>query len=484
MNQPSAVLSPTKEAPTRVRYGVLGFACSLSMITYLDRACFGSAAPHIRDSLELESVADLALAMTSFQIAYASFEIPTGWLGDIHGPKRTLTRIVLWWSFFTALTAWAGQSFFGLFTLTMTGLVIVRFLFGIGEAGAYPNITRALHNWLPLSERGLGQGAVWMAGRFMGGMTPFLLTILIGGTNPILRSLGISTEQPLLSWREAFIAFGVLGVIWCVLFTWWFRDQPDQKPSVNAGELAIIRQDRTDHGAGHANVPWGRLFSSPNLWALCLMYACAAYGWYFHMNYLPTFLEDRFGIAQNDLVGGLYKGGPLWLGAFACLFGGILTDRYVRKTGNLRWGRRLPGIVGHILCGLCWIMAPFAPTAFLFFLAVSFAAFFNDVTMGPSWACCQDIGKRYAAIVAGCMNTIGNLGGALATWVTGWILRSTLAQHATELGKPIKELTKAERIAGELPGYYFCMGTFAVAYFLAVLFWLRIDATDPFLEDA
>src|SRR5262245_1866228 len=157
--------------PTRVRYGVLGFACALSMITYLDRVAMGAAAEPIVKALGLHSVADLKWAFTAFAFAYAAFEVPSGWLGDVFGPRRTLIRIVLCWSVLTAATGlvWKeGVWFLSGFWL----LVVIRFLFGIGEAGAYPNITRALHNWFPATERASGQGAVWMSGRLMGGLTP------------------------------------------------------------------------------------------------------------------------------------------------------------------------------------------------------------------------------------------------------------------------------------------------------------------------
>src|SRR5262249_32277218 len=150
--------------PTRVRYGVLGFACVLSMITYLDRVCFGTVAPDIQSEFDLADW-ELGLLFTGFTLSYAAFEVPSGWLGDLFGPRRTLIRIVLWWSTFTALTGAIYPSpsrpFFA-----FACLFLVRFLFGMGEAGAYPNISRAFANWFPFSERGSAQGAVWMAGRF------------------------------------------------------------------------------------------------------------------------------------------------------------------------------------------------------------------------------------------------------------------------------------------------------------------------------
>src|SRR5271166_5602099 len=165
---------PTLETPTRVRYGVLGFACSLSMITYLDRVCFGTAVSHLVTELGLPSEAALKWVMFAFAFAYAVFEVPSGWLGDVYGPRNTLIRIVLWWSFFTALTATVGLRLGNDWVIGVGALAVIRFLFGMGEAGAYPNITRALHNWFPLMQRGFAQGAVWMSGRLMGGLTPMV----------------------------------------------------------------------------------------------------------------------------------------------------------------------------------------------------------------------------------------------------------------------------------------------------------------------
>src|SRR5262249_6564150 len=200
--------------PGRRRWGVLGFACPRAAITYLDRLCIGSAAEkeYLPAALGVSGSADLRWAFTAFSLAYAIFEVPTGWLGDVFGPRVTLIRIVIWWSFFTALTALAGVQVAGVTLVGLTTLVVIRFLFGIGEAGAFPNITRALHNWFPLTERGMAQGWVWMSGRLMGGFTPLIWTALVVWTQ--------------VSWRYAFVVFGCVGLLWCVAFTAWFRNRP------------------------------------------------------------------------------------------------------------------------------------------------------------------------------------------------------------------------------------------------------------------
>jgi MFS family permease len=472
--------------PTRVRYGVLGFACALSMITYLDRVCLASAAPFLVAALGLESVADLRLAFTAFAFAYAAFEIPSGWIGDVFGPRNVLIRIVLWWSLFTALTGLTGLSIGGVF-VGFGALVAIRFLFGMGEAGAYPNITRALHNWFPLRERGFAQGAVWMSARLMGGLTPLVWLLLVEGFFTKVPKGGAESAvlflDPANRWRNAFWVFGVSGLIWCIFFARWFRNRPDENPSVNAAELRLIGEGRDEGEAIQASVPWSRLLTSGNLWALCLMYFCGAYGWYFNITYLPTFLEQQHGVPANSVAGAIYKGGPLWMGAIACLCGGWFTDWFIRRTGNRKWGRRSLGILGHGLCAVCYSACLFTPNVFTFFLAISLAAFFNDLTMASAWACCQDIGKRYAAIVAGCMNTVGNLGGAAAGWVTGLVLNHSLESYANVHELDLAKLSLAEKTAGLAFGYQLNFVTFALVYVVAVLLWLRVDATKPVVSD-
>jgi MFS family permease len=492
--------SPQVQKASRVRFGVLGFVCALSMITYLDRVCFGTAIQNIISDFREDhgiylSPADFKWAIFAFAFAYAAFEIPSGWLGDVYGPRGVLIRIVLWWSFFTALTASVGLSL-GSFVIGMFGLAVIRFLFGMGEAGAYPNITRALHNWFPFKERGFAQGAVWMSGRLMGGLTPLIWLLLV--------------ERAGLSWRSTFLLFGALGVTWCIAFALWFRNRPQQVSAVNQAELELINAGRNDTRAAHADVPWLKLVSNPNLWALCLMYFCGAYAWYFNITYLPSFLKDHYAeeVDPNSWLFSVFKGGPLIMGAAACLVGGWLTDALIRRTGNRKWGRRLFGVCGQGLCALCFLVCLIAPNVYIFVLALSLAAFWNDMTMGACWAVCQDIGRRYAAIVAGFMNTVGNLGGAVAGLLTGFLLEGARSVFTEGPGRPLQELIQTQRlaaelspdnaaalgvmqsvyhaqvVAAELPGYQLGFLTFAAASLVAVVLWLRIDATKPVTLDA
>jgi MFS family permease len=472
---------PQSSGATRIRYGVLAFAAALSMITYLDRVCISSGQSAIIHDLGLQSEADLKWVFALFTLAYSLFEVPTGWLGDVIGPRKVLIRIVLWWSFFTALTGVIGMRVGGIMLGGLVTLAVVRFLFGMGEAGAYPNITRALHNWFPYHERGLAQGVVWMSARLMGGLTPLVWAVLVEGLHWPGSEAG-STLGGWLHWRATFWIFGVLGVVWCVLFAWWFRDRPEKKPSVNAAELALIRSSSAESEAGHARVPWLKLISSGNLWALCLMYFCQAYGWYFYITYLPRFLEEQYGVARTSLLGAIYKGGPLWMGAIGCLVGGFLTDRLVRRLGR-RLGRKSIGVCGHAACMVCFVLCPFMPSAFTFFLAISFAGFSADLTMGSSWATCQDIGRRYAAIVAGFMNMVGNFGGFVAIVISGFVLDYGKAAHAAKLGTTGDMLSGSDLTTGLMIGYQINFLVFAAIYVVGVICWLRIDASKPVADE-
>jgi MFS family permease len=485
------------EAPTRVRYGVLGFACSLSMITYLDRVCFGTVAPYIQSEFGLTDT-QKGMLFSAFALAYAVFEVPSGWLGDVYGPRRILIRIVLWWSLFTALTGlifpnqtWPWFAF--------AAMLAIRFLFGVGEAGAYPNIARAFHNWFPFQERGFAQGTVWMAGRFAGGVTPLIVLALIAESG--------EGAAKTVAWRHTFWIFGCLGLLWCLLFWWWFRDRPEQKDSVNKAELALIHGEEGPPEAAHAGVPWGRLLTNTNLWTLCLMYFCAAYGWYFNITYLPGYLKDYYGVSSGEKWTwefwrfSFMAGAPLLFGSLACVVGGMLTDRFIRHTGNRKWGRRLFGVVGHSICAACYLLSIFARNPWVFVFSIALAAFWNDITMGSAWASCLDIGKRYSGIVAGCMNTIGNLGGAAAGSATGWILDSYIMRPKADATVAAASLCGNGTVLGSLSlgpasieasqrvvdathrGWEVNFLIFSLVYVVAALLWLRFDSTKPVVPE-
>ena len=417
--------------PTNVRYGVLGYACALSVITYLDRICISGAAPAIREEMGLSPV-EMGFVFSAFVLGYSALQVPGGWLGDKLGPRKVLTWIVVWWSAFTALTG-------GVRTLGL--LVAARFLFGAGQAGAFPITARSFSNWFPATEVGFAQGLMWMSARLGGALAPGLIVLMMAR----------------LGWRLPFVIFGLVGVIWAFFFYPWYRDRPEEKPSVNEAEREVItgarRMRHNQDDPTPAKVPWGKLLRSENLWTICLMYFCLAFGWFFYLTWLPTYLQSR---GMTLTQAGLYAGLPLFLGAFGCLGGGVLTDYVVRRTGKLK-NRRYIGFGGFTAGALCLLASAYMPDPRSAVLCMALAAFFSDITMGSCWAVCIDIGHELAGTVSGCMNTWGSVGALLSPVFAGYVV-----QH--------------------LGAWQLVIVSYAAVLFLGALFWLRIDSTRPLLK--
>ncbi|HEX4146774.1 MAG TPA: MFS transporter [Pirellulales bacterium] len=471
MTTPSfAATTPLIVTPTRVRYGVLGLLCGLSMITYFDRVCFASAASGMAHDLGLGSKEQLKWAHTAFAIAYGMFEIPAGWLGDRWGPRWTLLRIVIWWSLFTVLTGLVGMTVGSLTLGGLTLLVIVRFLFGAGEAGAYPNIARAIYNWFPLHRWEVAQGYVWMSGRIAGGITPLLWAILVSGT---------AFTAPLVPWRGAFMVFGGLGLIWCGAFAWWFRDRPAEHTHVNAAERELI--GATSQPRSHGAIPVRAMLTNRSLWALCLMYSLINYGWFFNISYLPGYLKDRFALTDGDLLGAIYTGAPLWIGAIGCLAGGFIVNGLAQRLADRRLARQVVGCGAMVVCAGAWWGAYWATSLHAFCLLISLAAFCVDLTLGAAWATCQDLGRKHAAVTAACMNTFGTMGAALAAWLTGAIVEHYVAVQA-ELSHPATVLATHKQIAS-MAGYQAVFCTYAAVYVVAAVCWCFINSAHPLEPD-
>jgi MFS family permease len=384
----------TSLRPTRARYVAVAFAMLLAIVQYLDRVGISQAAPAMLRDLHLSFV-QMSWALSAFTWAYALFEIPGGWLGDRIGPRRVLMRIVLWWSFFTAATGWVWNA---------ASLVATRALFGAGEAGCFPNLTRIFTTWLPKHERERAQGSLWLAARWSGAFAPLVVAYLLD----------------LMSWRRTFEVFGAIGVVWAIAFYLWFRDDPRTHPSVNQAELAMM--PRPEESAIGGNPPWERILASRSIWLLCFQYACVSYGWYFYVTWLPTYLQQARGTSVK--FGALLASLPLLFGGIGCFVGAQIIPRVAKRTGVML-ARRIVALVGFV--GASASIFAFVqisdPVRAMFLLGV--AGFFNDIVMPASWAGCMDVGGRYSGTVSGTMNMVGNIGGALSPLAVGYILTFT-----------------------------------------------------------
>ncbi len=382
--------------PTRARYVVTAFTVTLAVITYIDRVGIGVAAPTIRKELGLSTI-ELGWALSAFGWAYAVFEIPGGWLGDRIGPRRVLMRIVLWWSFFTAATGWAWNGW---------SLAITRGLFGAGEAGAFPNMTRVFTTWLPVKERERAQAILWLATRVSGAFTPLLVALLM----------------TTISWRRTFELFGLIGAIWAFFFYRWYRDSPAEHPSVNKAELALL-PPQTETALAHEGVPWAIIFSSKHVWLLSIQYMCVAYGWWFYINWLPTYLREARGTSVT--FGALLSGLPLLLGGLGCMVSAFLVPRLTKRFGSVSIARRIIAVVGFVGASTCMFLFTGVADPVRAMFVLGMAGFFNDFVMPAAWASTMDMGGRFAGTVSGAMNMMGSIAGASSVTVVGYLLAWT-----------------------------------------------------------
>ena len=383
------------ETPTRARHVVTLFAVTLAIITYIDRVCISQTAPAMRQDLGLSAI-EMGRAFSVFAWAYALFEVPGGWLGDRLGPRRVLMRVVLWWSFFTAATGWVWNS---------ASLIVTRALFGAGEAGCFPNLTRVFTTWLPASKRDRSQAILWLSARWGGALTPLLVAEVLD----------------YVTWRRAFELFGLIGVAWAIAFYWWYRDDPRTHPGVNAAELALL----PPHGetATVHRVPWRLLVSNASVWLLCAQYMCLSYGWWFYITWLPTYLRDARGLSVK--FGALLAGLPLLLGGVGNLVSAGLVGPLTRRSGSVVIARRILAFSGFVGASICVLVFTRIPDPAKAMLVLGLASFFNDFAMPPAWAACMDIGGRYSGTVSGSMNMMGNIAGGFSPLVVGYLLAWT-----------------------------------------------------------
>jgi ACS family glucarate transporter-like MFS transporter len=381
----------TAPPTSRVRARVLGFAFSLTAITYLDRICISAAAPFIMRDLSLTAL-EMSFVFSAFTLAYSLFEVPSGWLGDVRGPRRVLTRIVVWWSLFTMATGLA-QGF--------RSLLAIRFLFGAGEAGAFPNVARSLSRWFPLRERGRANGVALLGSR-VGGMLSVPLALLV------IDAWG---------WRASFFIFGATGIVWAIAWQRWYRDRPDDHPAMTASELAWIQQDGPPPPP--LPVPWRVLFTTRNLYAICAMYFAFGYGLYFYFTWLPTYLIQELGF--SPMAGGAFAALPFFLAGLADVAGGWLTDRLSHRHG-LKVGRCYLGFAAFFTCGVLLYMSTLAGGAIAKALLLALALASADFGLSAAWAVSLDIAPDHGGVMTGWMNTFGNLGGLFGPIVVGYAI--------------------------------------------------------------
>jgi len=366
----------------------------LGIITFLDRINISVAGDSIMTDLNLTE-SQWGWVLSAFILSYSLFQIPLGLLGDKKGQRLVLTFIVLWWSVFTGLTGAAGG---------FMAMMAIRFMFGLGEAGAYPNMTGTIGKWFPKAETGKAQGYIWAASRFGGALAP--LTVI-----PLMAWLG---------WRVTFMIFGSLGVIWGMVWFFWYRDKPSAIKGITESELSEIQENQA--GKTKEKVPWGIITRSRQFWLILSMYWFYVWGSWFFFSWFPTFLERGRGFSKMELTYAVAV--PFLMGVAGNIAGGYLSDKLSKKYG-IKIGRRLLGVGGLAASAILMFLAGFIPGKIQVFVLLSLCFGVMDLMLPSAWAICLDVGKKYAGAISGAMNTAGNLGGFACATVFGYLVQAT-----------------------------------------------------------
>ncbi len=380
--------------PSHTRHVVLAMIVAAYMITYMDRVNIASAVPVIQKDMGF-SMITIGWIFASFRWGYAFFQIPGGWLGDRIGGRRALALVVVWWSVFTSLTAFAWNA---------TSMGIFRFFFGMGEAGAFPIATRSLSRWMLPTERGFAQGITHAASRLGAALTPALVVMMM------IR----------FGWRMPFFIFGLIGLGWAALWYWYYRDTPSQHSRINAAERQLIENALGVRDASVRTVPWRRILRSPSLWTLSLMYFCYGYAIDVYLDWFPKYLNEHRGFNLTQM--GFYASLPLLAGAAGDLLGGTVSDRLAKRFSNLRLARRAVALAGFLLAAVFILPATFTQNSTASVLYSCVAVFGLEVTVGVAWAIPLDIAGDYAGSVASVMNTFGNLGSAVSPVLLAYLV--------------------------------------------------------------
>ncbi len=366
------------------RYVLVIFTFLLSVLLYIDRICISVAEGPIAQTFNFTET-QMGWILSAFTLGYALFQTPSGALADRFGPRKILTAVVTLWSLFTGLTAAAA---------TFIWMLIVRFLFGMGEAGAFPGMARAVFSWIPMAERGRVQG-INFSGSRLG--AAFALP-------------GIAWLISAVGWQMSFVILACIGFVWAIIFCSWFRDDPTEHKKISSEEVDYIletRQNVEKTDEAQDRLLLGTLFGSKNMWLAMGQYFCSNFTFFFCLSWLFPHVKSKYGL--DFVEAGFYASVPLLAGALGNWFSGWMVDA-IYKRGHWEFSRVGTAITGFILAAIGLVASVYMESVFGAIVFLSIAIFGADMTLSPSWSLCIDIGRRHSGVVSGTMNMAGNLG--------------------------------------------------------------------------
>jgi len=377
------------------RNRVLILLCSLTTLTYLDRICISIVGVRVKADLDLNNT-QFGWVLASFALAYALFEIPSGVLGDKIGPRAVFIRIVIWWSLFTIVTG---------FTTGLISLIIVRFLFGMGESGTYPNSLIVVSRWFPRSENGRALSWIGVGSQIGSAIAPLIIV-------PIAVAYG---------WRMPFFVNGLIGFVWVFICYRWFRNFPSEMKKIPEKEKNYIEAN-CRYSPDHPSISWITILKQRNTLALMMMYFCCQWANYFFVAWMPVYLQEGRHFSENEMKMITFT---LFVAGFAgLLLGGFCSDWLVRKKG-LKFGRRFMGMTGLGLCGVFLLLAGLSTQNNITAVSLILSNAFFSFGVMSSYAVCADIGRNNSGTLTGAMNFCGQMGAFFLAIIFGKVLDLT-----------------------------------------------------------
>lgn len=366
-----------------IRYLIIVGTFLLTLLLYIDRICISVAKDSLASDLGM-SDKQMGWILSAFALGYALFQTPSGMMADRFGPRKILTAIVTFWSVFTALTG-VAWNFISLF--------FTRLFFGIGEAGAFPGISRAVFSWIPLKERGFVTGINFSGSRLGAAFALPVVALMI-------QSFG---------WRISFLILAAAGFIWALIWYLWFRDEPVGHPGISGREVIYINENVQKAGIQEKGegISFVTIIRSKNMWLTMLQYFCSNFTFFFCLTWMFPHIREQYNL--DAVNAGLWASIPLIMGAVGNWFSGWLVDRIFRNGHWIR-SRRIPAIIGFALAAIGMAGSVYSSDVISAVLFLSLAIFGADMTLSPSWSLCVDIGRKNAGAVSGTMNMAGNLG--------------------------------------------------------------------------
>lgn len=414
-----------------IRFVLIFSTFLLTILLYVDRACISAAKEDISSDLGF-SMTEFGWIMAVFTLGYALFQTPSGKLADSKGARGVIAGIVTIWSLLTAITGFAWN---------YVSMLVIRFLFGAGEAGAFPALAKVVYNWFPVSERGIIQGINFSGSRIGAAFAMPLVAWLI-------KEIG---------WRHTFLVFGVFGILFGIMWFLLFRNKPEEAGYIGTSEVEYIKKHRQQSGPGIKKaLPFGKIVQSVTMWKTMVQYISSNFTFYFSLTWMYPYIQERFQLGVVEA--GFYTSIPLIAGAVGNCLAGIMVDAIYRN-GKWKFSRRLPAIIGFALSATGMIMVTQVSSPLLSVASMALAVFGADMTLSPSWAFCIDIGKENAGAVSGTMNMAGNLG-AFVTIIAFPYLFEWTNQYE--------------------PFFYICAGLSILAIFM----WSSMNPEKPILSES